>query len=105
MKHFVVEIVYAAALDSIDAALPAHRAFLQAGYDRGWLLMSGPCAPRIAGIVVARAPSRESLEDFFRADPFLLQGLAKYRYTEFSPVKHQNFMAVWCGGDDSPKAA
>ena len=58
MKHFLVEITYTAdIIDKIEVILPDHRAFLQTGYDRGWLLMSGPLNPRTGGIVIARAPS------------------------------------------------
>jgi uncharacterized protein YciI len=102
VKHFLVEITYAAALDAVDAAVAAHRNFLQTGYDRGWLLMSGPRTPRTGGIVLARAPSQQAIESFFRDDPFMQQGLATYRYTEFTPVKHQNFMVEWCKAGNPP---
>lgn len=98
MKHFVVEISYIAPLSSIDAALADHRAFLQAGYDQGMLLCSGPQEPRTGGIVLARAASRDDLKAFFRTDPFQVRNLAKYRFVEFAPVKHQGWMEDWVAG-------
>jgi uncharacterized protein YciI len=97
MRHFVVEITYTAPLTAIDAVLPAHRAFLQQGYETGQLLMSGPMTPRMGGIVIARAESIEAVQAFFRDDPYQQQGLADYRYVEFTPVKHQAIVAAWCG--------
>ena len=97
MKHFLVEITYTVPLAQIDAALPRHREFLQRGYDSGLLLMSGPQAPRVGGVVLARAASQAVLERFFDQDPFRAEGLAHYRYVEFSPVKHQGMLAPWCG--------
>ncbi len=97
MKHFLVEITYTAALPAIDEALGAHREFLQIGYDRGLLLMSGPMTPRIGGVVIARGESTQIVEDFFRDDPFRVRGLASYRIVEFTPVKHQPQIADWCG--------
>lgn len=98
MLHFVVEITYTAPLAEIDQALAAHRSFLQVGYDRGWLLMSGPQNPRTGGMVIARAPSRAELEAFFRDDPYAKAGVATYRFVEFNPVKRQPAMEVWCSG-------
>lgn len=96
MKHFLVEITYTAPLSAIDAALGAHRDFLQAGYDRGLLLMSGPMTPRTGGVIVARGETAEVIEAFFRDDPFQLRELARYRIVEFTPVKHQPQIADWC---------
>ena len=98
MKHFVVEIIYTAPIEKIEAVLPEHRAFLQTGYDRGWLLMSGPMSPRTGGIVVARAPSLEELQSFFRQDPYALHHVAAHRFSEFTPVKRQPLVEGWVNG-------
>lgn len=95
MKHFIIEITYTASLDNIDQTLPEHRAFLQTGYDKGWLLMSGPQNPRTGGIVVARAPSLEELEGLFKNDPYQKKGQASYRFIEFNPVKKAPLMDDW----------
>jgi uncharacterized protein YciI len=97
MLHFVIEITYTAPLAAIDQSLAAHRAFLQVGYDRGVLLMSGPQNPRNGGIVVARAQSRAELETFFQDDPYVAQKLATYRFVEFNPVKRQPLLDTWVG--------
>lgn len=98
MKHFVVEITYTAPIEMIEAIRPEHRAFLQTGYDRGWLLMSGPLNPRTGGIVVARAPSLDELQAFFRQDPYQLRQAATYRFAEFAPVKRQPQLEHWVTG-------
>jgi uncharacterized protein YciI len=46
MKHFVIELTYTVPYEDLEAIRPAHRSFLQTGYDKGWLLMSGPLVPR-----------------------------------------------------------
>lgn len=95
MKHFIVEILYRAPLDQIDATVAEHRQFLQKGYDAGTLLMSGPQNPRTGGILIARAESLEALQSFVKNDPYNLKGLTEYRYTEFNPVKRQPFLESW----------
>ncbi len=98
MIHFVVEVTYTAPLEQIDQLLAAHRVFLQTGYDRGLLLMSGPQNPRIGGFIIARAASRDDVVSFFRADPFQQENAATYRFTEFNPVKRQPALESWCSG-------
>ncbi|HZR37792.1 MAG TPA: YciI family protein [Nevskia sp.] len=95
MQHYVVEITYRVPLARIEETVAAHRAHLQTGYERGLLLASGPQIPRQGGILLARAPSREALEDFLAQDPYALQQLAAYRLIEFQPVKHQGWAAEW----------
>jgi len=95
MPHYIVEISYRVPLSRIDQTLAAHRAHLQAGYDRGLLLASGPQQPRQGGILIARAPTRAELEAFIAQDPYRLEELADFRLIEFQPVKHQPWAAEW----------
>lgn len=97
MKHFMVEIIYKASAEEIAATVGEHRAFLQTGYDKGWLLMSGPQVPKTGGVIVARAPSRAELRTFFSGDPYLQKQMADYRFIEFEPVKSQEFLKDWLG--------
>jgi uncharacterized protein YciI len=98
MKHYLVEITYTAPLEKVDAILAEHRSHLQEGYDRGWLLMSGPMNPRTGGIVVARAPSADEIQAFFRRDPYHTHGVARHRIVEFSPVKRTPLVESWVAG-------
>lgn len=98
MKHFLVYIQYKVPVEQLGDAIRLHREFLQIGYDRGWLLMSGPRNPKTGGIIVARAPSREELASFFEDDPYKVMGLADHEFTEFDPVRFQPFLADWVTG-------
>jgi uncharacterized protein YciI len=95
MKHFMIEIQYTAPMEKIAEILPVHRAFLQTGYEKGWLLCSGPMVPKSGGVVIARAPEKQDIEDFFSNDPYLLNNAATYRFVEFEPVKRQGFLEEW----------
>lgn len=97
LRHFVIEVTYAAPLLAIDELLAAHRAHLEQGYRTGMLLLSGPQVPRTGGVILARAKSLEELQTFIDADPFSTRGVAKYRVVEFQPTKHQDWMKAWVG--------
>lgn len=98
MKHFLVDIQYTAPIEKIDEILPEHRAFLQIGYDQGYLLCSGPKNPRFGGVIIARAGSEEELRKFFLLDPYQQQNAAQYTFIEFNPVKFQPFLEKWVAG-------
>lgn len=95
MKHFIVEINYLVPLARVQESVPAHRAYLQTGYDAGLLLCSGPKVPATGGFMLARAASLEALQDFFAQDPFSIEQLASFTFSEFQPVKRQGWAEAW----------
>jgi uncharacterized protein YciI len=49
-------------------------------------------------MLVGRAPSLEALQAFIANDPYLVMGLADYRFIEFEPVLHASIVADWASG-------
>jgi len=98
MKHFLVDITYLVEFDKIGEILPKHREFLQTGYDKKLLLMSGPKNPKTGGVVIARAESIDEIKSFFDNDPYKIASYASYDFLEFDPVKRQEFMEDWIAG-------
>src|SRR6187397_3655838 len=80
---FVIELVYKAALDQIDAHMRAHMRFLKAHYAAGRFVLSGRKVPRDGGIIIAAGGTREEMEAIARQDPFVVAGLADVRVIEF----------------------
>jgi uncharacterized protein YciI len=97
VKFFVVLIHYTEPLETVAAVTPAHREFLDEGYARGWFLASGRRNPPVGGVLIARAPDRESLEALLARDPFLLQEVARHELIEFDPVKRHPDYAQFFG--------
>lgn len=95
MKHFIVEIIYTKPFETVEPIVPDHRAYLQTGYEKGILLMSGPQVPRVGGILVARADSANEVLAFCTGDPYALAGVATHRVIEFTPKSFQSFLAPW----------
>jgi uncharacterized protein YciI len=80
---FVVELIYKADLEEIDARMKAHMAFLGKYYAAGNFLVSGRKVPRDGGIILAVGKSRADVEAIMREDPFCKHGLADFRVIEF----------------------
>lgn len=84
---YVLVLTYQADLSAIDAALPAHRRFLDEHFASGEFLVSGPREPRTGGVILARIASEDRLEAVIAADPFVRQGLATYEAIAFHPTR------------------
>ena len=95
MKQFIVEIIYKVPFEQLSEIVPAHRKFLDEGYEKGMLLMSGPQNPKTGGIVIARAKEIDEIKKYFNKDPYLISKVAEHRIIEFTPVKHQEFVKTW----------
>ncbi len=80
---FVVELIYKAALREIDAHMREHMRFLERHYASGHFVLSGRKIPREGGIILALATHRDEIEAIMKADPFVANGLADVRVTEF----------------------
>ncbi|MFJ6621970.1 YciI family protein [Kitasatospora sp. NPDC091335] len=80
---FVPELTYTADLESVDAVLPRHIAWLEEHYAAGTFLASGRKVPRDGGVILAAGTDRASIEALVATDPFTEAGLARYRVTEF----------------------
>ena len=80
---FVIELVYKAPLEEIDAHMRAHMTFLRKQYAAGCFLVSGRKIPRDGGIILAVGKSRDEIEALMNEDPFCKNGLADCRVIEF----------------------
>ncbi len=95
MKHFVVEIIYTRPFDEVTAVIDAHRAYLQTGYQKGLLLISGPQEPRVGGILLVKSDSLATVQSFCDDDPYAQHNVAKHRIIEFLPKSHIPALKSW----------
>ena len=80
---FVIELIYKADLEQIDAHMTAHVRFLKKYYADGTFVVSGRKIPREGGIIIAAGKSRQQIEALIQEDPFHKHGLAEFRVIEF----------------------
>lgn len=99
LKHFLLEGQHIVPFEQrAPELIAAHRAFLQAGYDKGDFLLSGPTIPPKGGVLVARAVSREVLDAMLAEEPYTKAGVMRFAaITAFHPVKHQAALRHWFG--------
>ena len=89
---FLITLTYKKPIEVVEQYLAEHRAFLEEGYAKNYLIVSGPQNPRVGGIIIACLKDRKTLEEFIQRDPFYIYDVAEFQITEFTPVKyHKNF--------------
>ena len=83
---FIAILTYKKPLSEVDRFLAAHREYLARHYAAGDFIASGPQNPRVGGVIMMKADSREVFEDIIAEDPFHINGIADYQIVEFTPT-------------------
>jgi len=82
---FVLILTYVKPLSEVDRLLAPHKIYLERNYKAGHFLTSGRQEPRIGGVILAQAESKERINAIITEDPFLTEGVAEYQVVEFHP--------------------
>ncbi len=83
---FIAILTYKKPLDEVDQFLQAHREYLANQYADGDFIASGPQNPRVGGVIMMKAESREAVDAIIAEDPFHINGIADYQIVEFTPT-------------------
>ncbi|HEY9723000.1 MAG TPA: YciI family protein [Oscillatoriaceae cyanobacterium] len=90
---FLVLLRYTGALDTVDALLHDHRAFLERHYASGRFMLSGRRVPRVGGVILARGDDEDALREVLREDPFHVAGVAEYELIQVAPTMAHSAIA------------
>lgn len=82
---FVLILTYKAPIEKVIELLGEHNAYLDKHYATGRFVASGPQVPRIGGVILCKADSREEVETIIKEDPF--NAVADYQIIEFEVNK------------------
>lgn len=84
---FIFDLKYIKPLDEVERILPRHIHFLDEQYEKGAFLASGRKIPRVGGVILCVAETREEAEKIKEQDPFFKENIAAYEIIEFIPSK------------------
>ena len=87
---FIAILTYKKPLSEVDRFLTAHREYLAKHYAAGDFIASGPQSPRVGGVILMKAESREAVNAIIAEDPFHINGIADYQIVEFTPTMFIN---------------
>ncbi len=74
MKYAAV-IEYSQDKEKVEAARPAHRAYLTGLVEKNQLFASGPFEDGFGALIIYEADSPEAVEALMKADPFFAAGV------------------------------
>lgn len=83
---FIAILTNKTPLEEVDRHLQAHRKYLAKHYAAGDFIASGPKTPRVGGVIMMKADSREAVHAIIAEDPFYINGIADYQIVEFTPT-------------------
>ena len=83
---FVVLMNYTRPLPDVDAVRAEHVAHLEQAAGRGIMVAWARRSPPVGGVLVARAPDRETLDEVLALDPYVRAGVASPEVVEFRPA-------------------
>lgn len=83
---FIAILTYKKPLDEVDKYLQVHREYLAKHYAAGDFIAFGPQTPRVGGVIMMKANSREAVKAIIAEDPFHINGIADYQVVEFTPT-------------------
>lgn len=81
--------------EELQKLIKEHLAYLQKGFDEGWILFSGPKAHSGGGVILMKAESRTEVDDFQERDPFQKAGIQEYDVVEFRFHDGQEGVKAW----------
>lgn len=90
MTVFIAILTYKKSLNDVDKFLASHRKYLAKHYAAGDFIASGPQIPRVGGIIMMKADSRDAIDTIIAEDPFHINDIADYQIVEFTPTMFAN---------------
>ena len=87
---YIIMLTYKKPMEIVEKFLVAHRTFLDEGYQKDYLIVSGPKNPRTGGVIISNLTDKAFLMEFMSQDPFIINDVAEYEYIEFNPVKYHD---------------
>ena len=76
MTMFIAILTYKKTLSEVDRFLAAHREYLAKHYAAGDFIASEPQNPRVGGVIMMTADSREAGAAIIAEDPFHINDIA-----------------------------
>jgi uncharacterized protein YciI len=83
----IISLTYKVPLEIVDQYLESHVDYLNKQYEVGNFIVSGRKVPRTGGIILTKISDKMELLKIIEKDPFKINELADYEFTEFIPSK------------------
>lgn len=83
---YIINFNFVKPIEEVNNFTELHRAYVSKQYKDGRFILGGPKDPRNGGIVLANADSEAELCDILDNDPLIIEQVAEYSLTKFTPL-------------------
>ena len=83
---FIINFNFIKSMEEVNNFTESHRKYVSKQYENGTFIIGGPKDPRNGGIVIANSDSEKELREILEKDPLIIQKVAEYSLTKFSPL-------------------
>jgi len=83
---YIVNFNFIKPIEEVNNFTESHIEYVSKQYENGTFIIGGPKTPRSGGIVIANTTSEKKLCDILEKDPLIIQKVAEYSLTEFTPL-------------------
>jgi uncharacterized protein YciI len=84
---YLILVKHTGSDEDLARAAAVHRKFLDQACDAGRVLVFGPQVPKTGGVIIARARTRQEVDELIHGDPFYQEKIADYQVIEFQALK------------------
>jgi uncharacterized protein YciI len=84
----ILTLTYTQPADAVDAARPAHLAWLKGEVEAGRLILTGRLESQQGGVLITGDISTEAAEQLMAADPYTRADLVRYERVGFTGGVH-----------------
>lgn len=84
---FIILLRFSANRDQAGRHMPAHRDWIQQGFDDGAFLLVGGIQPQSGGAILAQADTLAAIQERVARDPFVTEGVVQAEIVEVAPAR------------------
>lgn len=94
---FIVFLRFSARRDQASRLMPAHKAWIQRGFDDGVFLLAGSIQPQAGGAILAHGATLAELQERLNGDPFVAEDVVQAEIVEVAPSRVEERLGFLLG--------
>ncbi|MGE0237612.1 MAG: YciI family protein [Parvibaculaceae bacterium] len=94
---FIVLLKFSGNKERAAALMPAHKEWLQRGFDDGVFLLTGSIQPSLGGTIIVHGLARGDLNTRLAQDPFVAEGVVTLEILDIAPSRLDKRLSFLAG--------
>jgi uncharacterized protein YciI len=100
---FIILLRFSSNRDLAGRYMPAHRDWIQQGFDDGAFVLVGSIQPQSGGAILAQADTLTAIQERVSRDPFVTEDVVQAEIIEVSPARTDGRLDFLASGTGSAR--